>query len=113
MSAPYRPSTRSVLHGGLEGILDVLDLVELDVDELAAHPLYPTNVDGLDHVTGLRIDRHRAARAFPTHPLRRRDQRFGIGRAAGLLERLVDDVHAVIRAGGEHVRVAPECRLVV
>src|SRR5262249_58057732 len=35
-----------------------------------------------------------------------------VGLAGGLLQRLVDDVHAVERARGEHVRIASESLLV-
>src|SRR5256885_7446654 len=37
---------------------------------------------------------------------------ISVGLAAGLPERLVDDVHAVKRANGEHVRIASESILV-
>ena len=52
----------------------------------------------LHDVARLRIDRDRAARAFPRHALHRRDQRVAVGIAAGLLQRLIDQVHAVIGA---------------
>ena len=66
------------------------------------------DVDVLHDVAGLRIDRHRAARAFPLHALGSGDQRVAVGLAAGLLERLVDEVHAVIAADREEVGVALE-----
>src|SRR5687767_4898116 len=50
-------------HPRLDRILDVLDLVEDHVDQLAADLLDLADVDGLHHVAGHRIDRHRAARA--------------------------------------------------
>ena len=46
----------------------------------------------------VRIDRDRAARAFPGHALHRRDQLVAVGIAAGLLQRLVDEMQAVIGA---------------
>src|SRR6516164_11549293 len=97
-----------ILHAGLERILDVVDLVELDVDDLSADLLHAPDIDGLNDVAGLRIDRHRTARALPGHSLDGIDETFAVGLAAGLLERLVDDVHAVERADGEHVRIASE-----
>src|ERR1700753_2306571 len=48
-----------LLHLGLERVLDVPDLVELDVDELAGHLLDAADIDRLDNVAGFRIDRHR------------------------------------------------------
>src|SRR6516162_6774015 len=88
-------------------ILDVLDLVEGDVDELAAHLLHPPDVDRLHHVAGIGVDRHRSARAHPLQPLGRRDQGIAVGVAARFLQRLVDGVHAVIDADREEVGVAP------
>src|SRR5262249_12715129 len=70
------------------------------------------DIDGLDDVAGLRIDRHRLARALPGHSLGGVDETFAVGLAASLLERLVDEVHAVKRANGEHVRIASESILV-
>src|SRR5215813_11388796 len=60
-------------------ILDVLDLVERDVDELAADLLHPSDVDRLHHVAGIGVDRHRSARAVPLQPLGRRDQGIAVG----------------------------------
>src|SRR6516225_8917803 len=88
-------------------ILDVLDLVEGDVDELAADLLHPPDVDRLHHVAGVWVDRHRSARALPLQPLGRRDQGIAVGLPARLLQRLVNGVHAVIAADREEVRVAP------
>src|SRR5262245_48910759 len=88
-------------------ILHVLDLVEDDVDELAADFLYPPDIDGLHHIAGIGIDRHRPARAVPLQALGRRDQSIAIGVAARLLQRLVDGMHAVIAADCEEVRIAP------
>src|SRR5262245_32564919 len=55
-------------------ILDVLDRVDLDVEQLAAGALHAPDVDVLDDVARLRIDRDRSARAFPLHSFGRRDQ---------------------------------------
>src|SRR5262245_56405693 len=51
------------LHARLHRVLDVLDLVELDIDQVAADLLDAADVDGLHDVARLRIDRDRAARA--------------------------------------------------
>src|SRR5215470_1656853 len=89
------------------GVLHVLDLVEWNVDQLAADLLHPSDVDRLYDVTRLGIDRHRAARAVPFQALGGRDQRVAVGLAAGLLQGLVDGVHAVIAADREEVGVTP------
>src|SRR5579871_1976110 len=68
-----RPSSIR-LHARLHGILDVLDFVELDIDERAVHLLDAADVDVLDDVARLRIDRDRAARALPRHALGGGDQ---------------------------------------
>src|ERR1700722_966466 len=100
--------TASVRHARLGGILDVLDLVELDILQLVADLLDAADVHGLDDVAGFRIDRDRAARAFPGHALGRRDQRVTVGLAAGLLQRLVDQMRAVVTADREEIRIAME-----
>src|SRR5215472_18910058 len=113
-AAALRPA-RSLANAGIETltaararrILDVLDLVERDVDELAADLLHPPDIDGLHHVAGIGVDRHRSARAVPLQPLGRRDQGIAVGVAARLLERLVDGMYAVIAADREEVGVAP------
>src|SRR2546422_7974976 len=58
------------------------------------------------HVARLGIDRHRPARAVPLHPPGGGDQRLAVGVAGGLLQRLVDHVHAVVAADREEVGVA-------
>src|ERR1044071_998491 len=78
------------LHLGLDRVLDLLDLVELDIDELAIDLLDPADADGLDDVTRLGIDRDRPARALPGHPFRGADQLLAVGVAVGLLQALVD-----------------------
>src|SRR5437773_8924043 len=83
------------LHPLLDRVLDVLDPVDLDVDEAPADLLDAADIYRLDDVAGFRIDGDRAARAFPFHSLGRSDERLGVGLAAGLLQGLVDEVHAV------------------
>ena len=62
-----------------------------------------SDVDVLDDVAGLRIDRDRAARAFPFHPFHGADKPIAIGRAAGLPQRLIEDMHSVVAADREEV----------
>src|SRR5215813_2694836 len=52
----------------LDRILDVLEGGELDVVELAVLLLDLADVDVLDDVAGVRIDRDRTARALPLRP---------------------------------------------
>ena len=92
-------------------VFDVLELVEDHVAEAVADLLHPADVDGLHNVARRGIDRHRPARAVPLHPLGSGDERSAIGLAAGLLQRLVDEVHAVIAADREEVGVALELRV--
>src|SRR5262249_10390772 len=95
MSGDYEDPASIRLHARFHRILDVLDLVELDIDDLAVDLLDAPDIDRLDDVARLGIDRDRTARAFPRHAFHRGDQRFAVGLAAGLLQRLVDRVHAV------------------
>src|SRR3954462_2491133 len=53
----------------LQRILDRIEGRELDVVELAPDLLPLADVDVLDDVAGVRIDRDRAARALPFHAL--------------------------------------------
>src|SRR3979409_2729976 len=85
--------------GGFDRILDGLEGRELDVVELAVLLLDLADIDVLDDVAGVRIDRDRTARAFPFHPLHGGDQPIAVSLAAGLLQRLVGEQHAVIAAG--------------
>src|SRR5262245_2304251 len=82
----------------LHRVLDGLERRELHIVQLAAGLLDLTHVDVLDDVAGLRIDRDRPARALPLHPLHGTDQRISVGRAIGLLQRFIDQVHAVVAA---------------
>src|SRR5262249_43233747 len=88
----------------LERILDRLEGRELDGPELAVHLLDLAEVDVLHDVAGLRIDRDRPARALPLHALHRADEGVAVGLAAGLLERLLDEVHAVVAAERDEIR---------
>ena len=86
------------------GSFTSLIVVELDVPELAVLLLDLAQVDVLHDVARLRVDEHRAARALEDLALHRGQQRVAAALAAGLLERLVDDAHAVVAAHGHEVR---------
>src|SRR5262252_7643481 len=111
-SAPFEPEVRTrvrtsgapelLLH--FQRIFDGLEGRELDVVKLALHLLDLADVDVLDDLARLRINRDLPARAFPRHALHRVDQAIAIGLALGLLERLVDRVHAVVAAERDEVR---------
>src|SRR5258707_9662527 len=96
----------------LAGILHRLEGREFDVVEFAVDLLDLADVDVLDDVAGFWIDRDRAARAFPLHALHRRDQFVAVGLAAGLLQRLVDQMDAVIAAHRHEARTGAERLLV-
>src|SRR4051812_10349906 len=80
----------------LRRVLVVRDGCELDIVELAAYALDLADIDVLDHLARLRIERHWSARARKAQALHRIDQRGAVSRAVRLLERLIDHVHAVI-----------------
>src|SRR5436305_11825848 len=88
----------------LAGILHRLEGREFDVVEFAVDLLDLADVDVLHDVTGFRIDRDRAARAFPLHALHRSYQCIAVGLAAGLLQGLVDQADAVIAADRHEAR---------
>src|SRR5215475_10709461 len=102
-------ASRSLL--GLAGILDGVEGLELDVVELAVDLLHLADVDVLDDVAGIRIDRDRTARALPLHPLHGRDQLVAVGIATRLLQRFVDQVDAIIPAYGHEARTIAEVLL--
>src|SRR6476659_7910305 len=79
-------------------VLDRTEACELDVVQLALHPIDLANVDVVDDVAGLWIDRHRSARAFPSETLHCRNQGSALGRAVCFRESLINEVHAVIAA---------------
>src|SRR5262249_49963022 len=97
-------SSRRALLLHLQRILDVVELGEFRVPQLAVDLLDLANVDRLHDVARVRIDRHHPARAFPFHALHGGDQAVAVGLALGLLQRLVDEVHAVIAADRYEVR---------
>src|SRR5262245_18304019 len=92
---------------GARWILDVLDLVEFDGASVPTGFLDAANVDGLADVARLRVDRNGATRALPFHSLGSGNVALAVGLAAGLLERLVDQVDAVPAADRVDVGAAP------
>src|SRR3954469_1390775 len=97
---------------GLAGILHRLKSREFDVVQFAVDLLDLADVDVLHDVAGFRIDRDRAARAFPLHALHRLDQRIAVGLSAGLLQSLVDQADAVIAADRHEAGARAESLLV-
>src|SRR5215470_2339598 len=75
---------------------------------LRAFLLDAPNVDRVDDVARVGIDRDLPARTLPLHALDGADEAVAIGLAAGLLQGLVDEAHAVVAADREEVRVAFE-----
>src|SRR6202023_2794630 len=104
----FAPSDPHLLHARFHRVLHVLDLLDLDVAHLPSHVLDAADVDRLDHVARLRIDRDRAARALPGHALGGGDQALAIALAGGFFQRLVDEVHAVIAAERKQIGGALE-----
>ena len=87
-----------LLAAGLHRVLDGLVGGELHAVELPVHLLDFADVDVLHDVARFRIDGDRAARAFPGHALHRREQDVAVGIAVRLLQRLIDQVQAIIGA---------------
>src|SRR5262245_1141492 len=85
-----------LLFGSLDRILDLVKFGEFHVVQFAIQLRNLAHVDVLDDVARIRIDLDRSARTLPFHALHGVDQSVTIGRAIGLLERIIDQVHAVI-----------------
>src|SRR5215471_15029643 len=92
--APFAGTARS-RDWPAERVLDRFESSELDGPRLAVHLLNLADIDVLHDVASARVDRYWSARAFPFHALHGGDHCVGVGLAAGLLQRLVDQVHAI------------------
>src|SRR6266542_1048186 len=77
-------AARSAIPLLLARVLDVGNLVELDVLQLAADLLDLADVDGLHDVARVGVDRDLSARAHPAHPLGCRHEFLSVGAAAGV-----------------------------
>src|SRR5580658_6271799 len=77
-------SSFSSVRDFMKRVLDRGEGIELDRIGLTVSFLDPADIDVLHDVAGFRIDRDRAARAFPTHAFHGADERICIGLAAGL-----------------------------
>src|SRR5574337_280911 len=84
--------------------VDRLEGFELDVLQHAVDAFELADVLVLDDVARLRVDLDRAARARPLQALGGGDEGVTAGVAVGLLQRLVDQVHAVVGAHRHEVR---------
>src|SRR6202158_973421 len=93
-----------LLLGGFDRVLDRVEGRELDVVELTVLLLALADIDVLDDVARLRIDRDRTARALPLLALHGGDQLVAVGVAVGLLQCLVHQMHAVVAADRHEVR---------
>src|SRR5439155_5918476 len=85
-------------------IVDRLERLEFDAVKRAFCLLDPTNVDVLNDIASLRIDRYRATRAFPRHPLHRLDEPRTVSPAFGHLHCLIDEMHAVVGPDTDEVQ---------
>ena len=74
-------------------ILHVIDFVDLRVLGFAVHFLNSADIDGLHDVAGIGVDRYLAARLSISY-LWRQQSKIAVGLAAGLFQRLVDQMHA-------------------
>src|SRR5271155_5461525 len=100
-SAPGGSEQANLFHPCFDRILDVVELGNHHVPDSAIHLLGTANIDRLDDVAGLGVDRHRPARAVPAHAFGGGDEAVAVGFAAGFAEGLIDQIHAVIAADRE------------
>ena len=96
-------SSESTFSRRLHRVFHVRNRFEFGIPQLAVLLLDLADIDVLDDVAGVRVDRDRAPRAFPRHPFHGADERVAIDRARGLPQRLIDDVHSVVAADREKV----------
>src|SRR3954470_13077748 len=78
------------------GVLDGFEGLEFDVVEFTVNLFDLTDIDILYDIAGLRVDRDRAARAFPLQSFHGFDQRVAVRLAFRLSQRFIDQVDAVI-----------------
>ena len=84
------------LFSGLGGILDGFKGLQLHIVELTVDLHDLADVDILNDVSRFRIDGDGTARALSCHFLHRCDECIAIGISAGLFQRIIDQVHAVM-----------------
>src|SRR5216684_1858968 len=103
---PWNPfgAVNSTLFRGFHRVLNSLKGSELDIVELAVDPLDLADINVLDDVPRLRIDRYRSARALPFHTFHGADEGVAVGCAIGLLESLIDEVHSIVAADRKEIR---------
>src|SRR3954463_5394647 len=110
--APYGPSAMerspAISFFRFAGVLDGFEGLEFDVVEFTVNLFDLTDIDILYDIAGLRVDRDRAARAFPLQSFHGFDQRVAVRLAPGLSQRFIDQVDAVIPAHGHEARARPE-----
>src|ERR1700716_4152647 len=104
VNADHAGACQSLLR--LASVFHGLESLEFDVVELAVDLFDLADIDVLHDVAGFRIDRDRAARAFPLHPLHRLDQAIAVGLTPGLFQRRIDQLNAVIAADRHEARTA-------
>src|SRR5690349_179397 len=90
----------------LAGILDVLELVELDVPELVSALLDPPHVDGLHDVAGVGVDPDGTARALRLPALHDGHRLVGVDLTVQLFHDVVDERHAIEGADRHEIGTA-------
>src|SRR5712671_6426397 len=106
---PWNPfgAVNSSLFRGFHRVLNSLKGSELDIVELAVDLLDLADINILDDVPRLRIDRYRPARALPFHAFHSAHERVAVGSAIGLLEGLIPRAQ---RPATDPPAMAPEDR---
>src|SRR5215510_12366883 len=98
----------SLLRTLLYRVFHVLELGNLHIADLAANLLDAADVDRVDDVARIGIDRDLDPWVFPVLAFDRADGIVAVGRAAGLLQGLVAEVFEVVAADREEVGIAFE-----
>src|SRR6516164_8023691 len=98
-------ASRLFFHRRLNGILHVLDFVKLDIDNVVADLLDFADINSLHDIARFGIDPDHAPRAFPFHALYGGNQSIAVGITLCFLQRLIDEMHAVVTSDGEEIGV--------
>src|SRR5579859_981556 len=86
-------SVAALIHRKLSSIPDVFVAFDLDVLQVTPGFLDAANIDRVDDVAGVGIDRDVSTRTLPTQPFDGGDHAVCIGIAVGFAQRRIDGVH--------------------
>src|SRR3979411_1338417 len=103
---PWNPlgAVNSSLFRGFHRVLNSLKGSKLDIVEFAIDLLDLADINILNNVPRLRINRYRPARTLPFHTFHGAHERVAVGRAIGLPEGLIDEMHSIVAADRKEIR---------